>query len=74
MSLEQRKGIIDFFKIIMLISLSISGFLLASNYTEIKENQDRMKDQLDAHQREVIKTTNEIQNRVIRIEYELKLK
>ena len=74
MSIEQRKGIIDLFKIGMYVSLSICGYLLVDNYQDLKTSQHEMKQQMLENQQEVIKTTNEIQHRVIRIEYELKLK
>lgn len=70
MSTEQRKGMVDIFKILMFISLSISGFLIASKYNEQTEKFDEQHEEIKLIRSDL----RSIEARTIRIEYELKLK
>ncbi len=64
MSTEDRGKIAtDVFKVVMYISLSISSFLLVSNYNNAIEKLDKISDKIE-----------QIEVRMIRVEYELKLK
>lgn len=63
MSVEQRNLVGYVFKLIMYLSLSISGFLIADSYNSVK-----------ADVREIKTNVENIEHRVIRMEYELKLK
>ena len=59
MGAETRKEIVDIAKVFMWVSVSLAGFFAANKLTQI----DSKLEKLDA-----------IEMRVIRIEYELKLK
>jgi hypothetical protein len=64
MSTEDKGKIAtDVFKVVMYISLSISSFLLVSNYNNAIQKLDKISDKIE-----------QIEVRVIRVEYELKLK
>lgn len=63
MSVDQRKTAWDAVKMIVGISLAISSFLIADTYREQKDASHQIIEQL-----------HNIETRVIRIEYELKLK
>jgi len=59
MSIEQRKEFMDVLKVLMWVAISLSGFFAANKLTLI----DHKLEKLDT-----------IEMRVIRMEYELKLK
>jgi len=70
MSTEQRRSVIDFFKVVMFISLSISGFLIANQFREQAKKFDEQHDDIKSLRTEM----KNIGDRTIRIEYELKLR
>jgi hypothetical protein len=63
MSLEQREIVGDVTKWIMRIGITLCSFLLYSTYSEVKT---------DLH--EIKTSVQTLESRMIRIEYELKLK
>jgi len=63
MSLDQRNQITDVLKWILWGSLSISSFLVASTYNKVEAKIDKTYEKLES-----------IESRMIRVEYELKLK
>lgn len=74
MSTEQRKGVVDIFKILMFISLSISGFLIAKKYDEQHEDIKAMRSEVKEDIKNISDKIQNIESRTIRMEYELKLK
>ncbi len=63
MSVEQRNLMAYVFKMVMYLSLSISGFLIVDSYNSVKSDV-----------RDIKTNVENINHRVIRIEYELKLR
>lgn len=63
MSAEQSKQITDIFKWLAYGAVMICCFILSSTYLEVKENIQNISDKVQS-----------IESRVIRMEYELKLK
>lgn len=63
MSLDQRNQITDVLKWVLWGSISISSFLVANTYNNVETKIDKTYDKLES-----------IEARMIRVEYELKLK
>lgn len=63
MSTEQRNQFNDIAKWILWISLSISSFLIANTYNKVDEKMNRISEKMES-----------MEARIIRIEYEVKLK
>lgn len=70
MSIEQREQVRDIMKWILYGSVSISSFLIANTY---RDNHESMKE-TQASLKEIASKVQSIEARIIRIEYELKLK
>lgn len=81
MSNEKRAQLNDYFKWIFWASISVSSFFMANAYNRVEKRFDetdkKIEDQMDKAERKMDKTYEKVQaveSRVIRIEYELKLK
>ncbi len=62
MSIEQRTLVSDLTKWIMRIAITVAGFLLVQTYYEVRTDTSEIKTSL-----------HELEKKMIRIEYELKL-
>lgn len=63
MSIEQRHQINDIAKWVLWASISVSSFLIANTYQKVDAKMDKTYDKIES-----------IESRLIRVEYELKLK
>lgn len=63
MSIEQRSQITDIAKWVLWLSISVSSFLIANTYQKVDSKMDKLSEKAEA-----------IEARLIRVEYELKLK
>jgi len=81
MSSEKRAQINDYLKWFFWASISVSSFLLSSAYNRVEsrfdETDKKIEMQMDKAERKIDKTYEKVQaieSRMIRVEYELKLK
>jgi hypothetical protein len=70
MSVEHRHQINDIAKWILWASISVSSFLIANTYQKVEAKMDKTEDKIDKTYEKV----EAIEARMIRVEYELKLK
>ena len=63
MSAEQSRQITDVFKWVAYVAITISSFIISNTYTKMDNKMDKLFEQAE-----------QINARLIRVEYELKLK
>jgi hypothetical protein len=74
MSIEQRKQIWDLVKMLIGISLAISSFVIADTYKSTRDQLEQISNKIDNVEAQQSENLHKMEGRLIRIEYELKLK